>query len=81
MESRLQAFEQLSEEAASCRLCPRMAGRTAVLSAKNGSLRPLVLFVAEATIKSRVTNILSKLDAGDRAHAITIALKRGIIEL
>jgi DNA-binding NarL/FixJ family response regulator len=39
------------------------------------------LFVAEATIKSRVTNILSKLDASDRAHAVTIALKRGIIEL
>ena len=39
------------------------------------------LFVAEATIKSRVTNILSKLGASDRAHAATIALKRGIIEL
>jgi DNA-binding NarL/FixJ family response regulator len=39
------------------------------------------LFVAEATIKSRVTNILSKLGASDRAHAVTIALRRGIIEL
>lgn len=39
------------------------------------------LFVAEATIKSRITNILSKLGAGDRAHAVTIALRRGIIEL
>jgi DNA-binding NarL/FixJ family response regulator len=39
------------------------------------------LIVAEATIKSRVTNILSKLGARDRAHAVTIALKRGIIEL
>jgi len=39
------------------------------------------LIVAEATIKSRVTNILSKLGASDRAHAVTIALKRGIIEL
>lgn len=39
------------------------------------------LCVAEATIKSRVTNILSKLSASDRAHAVTIALKRGIIEL
>lgn len=39
------------------------------------------LFVAEATIKSRVTNILSKLGAHDRAHAVTIALRRGIIEL
>jgi DNA-binding NarL/FixJ family response regulator len=39
------------------------------------------LFVAEATIKSRVTNILSKLNASDRAHAVTIGLKRGIIEI
>jgi DNA-binding NarL/FixJ family response regulator len=39
------------------------------------------LVVAEATIKSRITNILSKLGASDRAHAVTIALKRGIIEL
>ena len=39
------------------------------------------LFIAEATVKSRVTNILSKLGASDRAHAVTIALKRGIIEL
>jgi DNA-binding NarL/FixJ family response regulator len=38
------------------------------------------LFVAEATIKSRVTNILSKLGANDRAHAVTIAIRRGIIE-
>jgi DNA-binding NarL/FixJ family response regulator len=39
------------------------------------------LVVAEATIKSRITNILSKLGASDRAHAVTLALKRGIIEL
>jgi DNA-binding NarL/FixJ family response regulator len=39
------------------------------------------LAVAEATIKSRITNILSKLGASDRAHAVTIALKRGIIEI
>ncbi len=39
------------------------------------------LFVAEATIKSRISNILSKLCASDRAHAVTIALRRGIIEL
>jgi DNA-binding NarL/FixJ family response regulator len=39
------------------------------------------LFIAEATVKSRVTNILSKLGASDRAHAVTIGLKRGIIEI
>src|SRR5580658_7035799 len=40
-----------------------------------------ILSVAEATVKSRVTNILSKLSASDRAHAVTIGLKRGIIEI
>lgn len=40
-----------------------------------------LLCIAEATVKSRVTNILSKLSASDRAHAVTIGLKRGIIEL
>ena len=40
-----------------------------------------LLSVAEATVKSRVTNILSKLGASDRAHAVTISLKRGIIEI
>jgi len=39
------------------------------------------LAIGEATVKSHVTNILSKLGANDRAHAVTIALKRGIIQL
>jgi DNA-binding NarL/FixJ family response regulator len=39
------------------------------------------LSIGEATVKSHVTNILSKLGANDRAHAVTIGLKRGIIDL
>jgi len=39
------------------------------------------LFIAEETVKSHVTNILAKLGANDRTHAVTTALKRGIIEL
>jgi DNA-binding NarL/FixJ family response regulator len=39
------------------------------------------LSIGEATVKSHVTNILSKLGANDRAHAVTIGLKHGIIEL
>ena len=39
------------------------------------------LSIGEATVKSHVTNILSKLGANDRAHAVTIGLRRGIIEL
>jgi DNA-binding NarL/FixJ family response regulator len=39
------------------------------------------LSITEETVKSRVKNILSKLEANDRTHAVMIGLKRGIIEL
>lgn len=39
------------------------------------------LAITEETVKSHVTNILSKLGANDRTHAVTIGLRRGIIEL
>ena len=39
------------------------------------------LSISEATVKARITNILSKLGANDRTHAVTIGLKRGIIAL
>jgi DNA-binding NarL/FixJ family response regulator len=39
------------------------------------------LSISEETVKSRVKNILSKLGAHDRTQAVTIAVKRGIIEL
>ncbi len=39
------------------------------------------LSLTEETVKSHIKNILAKLEASDRTHAVTIALKRGIIEL
>jgi DNA-binding NarL/FixJ family response regulator len=39
------------------------------------------LSITEDTVKGHVKNILSKLGASDRTHAVTIALKRGIIDL
>ena len=39
------------------------------------------LTLSEETVKGQVRNILSKLDAKDRTHAVTIGLKRGIIDL
>ena len=39
------------------------------------------LSIGEDTVKRHVTNILAKLEANDRTHAVTIAVKRGIIEL
>ena len=39
------------------------------------------LSLTEETVKSHIRNILSKLGANDRTHAVAIGLKRGIIEL
>ena len=39
------------------------------------------LSITEETVKGHVKSILSKLGANDRTHAVTIGLKRGIIEL
>src|SRR5712671_3539219 len=39
------------------------------------------LSITEETVKSRVKNILDKLGANDRTHAVTIGVKRGFIEL
>jgi DNA-binding NarL/FixJ family response regulator len=38
------------------------------------------LSITEETVKTHIKNILSKLGATDRTHAVTIALKRGIID-
>jgi DNA-binding NarL/FixJ family response regulator len=38
------------------------------------------LSVSEATVKAHMKNILAKLGANDRTHAVTIAAKRGFLE-
>ena len=39
------------------------------------------LFIGEATVKTHVSNILTKLNASDRTQAVTIALRRGLVRL
>jgi DNA-binding NarL/FixJ family response regulator len=39
------------------------------------------LAISEDTVKGHVRNILSKLGASDRTHAVTIAVKRGFFDL
>src|SRR5882757_3086518 len=39
------------------------------------------LSITEETVKGHVKNILAKLGANDRTHAVTIGLRRGIIDL
>lgn len=40
-----------------------------------------LLSLTEETVKSHIRNILAKLGANDRTHALAIGIKRGIIEL
>lgn len=39
------------------------------------------LHLSEATVKGHMKNILSKLGANDRTHAVTIAMKRGFFDV
>jgi len=39
------------------------------------------LSISEETVKAHMRSILSKLGANDRTHAVTTAVKRGIIEI
>jgi DNA-binding NarL/FixJ family response regulator len=49
----------------------------------NGNSNKIIgaqLNVSEATIKGHLKNILAKLGANDRTHAVTIAIRRGFID-
>lgn len=74
--------ERLSQYLPQPALSPREAE---VLSfvAKGLSNREVAeqLGTSEGTIRIHVQHILSKLNAGDRTHAVTIALERGILRL
>ena len=53
----------------------------AVAAGKANKIVAQLLNVSEETIKAHMKNILSKLGANDRTHAVTIALRRGIIQI
>jgi len=73
---------QLAEHAADDPLTSRELEVLQLIGAgKANKLIASDLAITEETVKGHVKNILSKLGASDRTHAVTIALKRGIIEL
>jgi DNA-binding NarL/FixJ family response regulator len=72
----------LAEHAGEDELTEREIGVLRLIAAGNANKEIAAqLELAEDTIKRHVTNILSKLGANDRTHAVTIGLKRGIIDL
>ena len=54
---------------------------TLVASGKSNKVIAGSLGLSEETIKGYLKSILAKLDANDRTHAVTLAQRRGIIEL
>jgi len=73
---------QLAEHATDTTLTRREIEVLQLIAAGNpNKLIADKLSVTEDTIKMHVKSILSKLGASDRTHAVTIAVKRGIIEL
>jgi DNA-binding NarL/FixJ family response regulator len=51
-----------------------------VASGNSNKLIAAQLRISEATVKGHMKNVLSKLGANDRTHAVTIAIKRGFID-
>jgi DNA-binding CsgD family transcriptional regulator len=39
------------------------------------------LEIAEATVNFHIKNILDKLGANDRTHAVTLAVRRGMMQI
>ena len=73
---------EIAEHATDTRLTAREIDVLKRIAAGNSNKEIAAqLSVTEESIKSYVKNILAKLGANDRTHAVTIGLKRGIIEL
>jgi len=72
----------LAEHATDDALSPREVDVLRLIAAGNANkVIASELAITEETVKGHVKNILAKLAANDRTHAVTIGLKRGIIDL
>ena len=77
-----EAAAEIAEHATDDALTPRERDVLRLIAAGNANKEiARRLGLTEGTVKSHVKSILPKLGANDRTHAVTIALKRGIIDL
>lgn len=73
---------EIAEHAGDCALTPREVEVLRLVAAGNANKEiGRRLELSEETVKAHVRNILGKLGAKDRTHAVAIGVKRGIIEL
>src|SRR6516162_5347728 len=73
---------EIAEHATDDALTPREVDVLRLVAGGNANKEIAAqLLLTEETVKSHIRNILAKLGANDRTHAVAIALKRGIIDL
>jgi DNA-binding NarL/FixJ family response regulator len=73
---------EIAEHATDNALTPREIDVLRLIAGGNANKEIATrLSLTEETVKGHVKNILAKLAANDRTHAVTIGLKRGIIDL
>ena len=73
---------EIAEHATDDPLTPREVDVLRLVAGGNANkIIAAELSLTEETVKSHIRNILSKLGANDRTHAVAIGLKRGIIQL
>jgi DNA-binding NarL/FixJ family response regulator len=73
---------ELAEHATDDALSPREVDVLRLIAGGNANkVIGSQLSITEETVKGHVKNILTKLAANDRTHAVTIGLKRGIIDI
>ena len=73
---------RLAEHVSDERLSPREIEVLTLIAAGNSNkMISAQLGLSEETTKAHVKNIIAKLQAHDRTHAVTVALRRGIIQL
>jgi DNA-binding NarL/FixJ family response regulator len=73
---------EIAEHATDDALTPREIDVLRLIAGGNANKEIAAqLSLTEETVKGHIKNILAKLAANDRTHAVTIGLKRGIIDL
>ncbi len=77
-----EAAAEIAEHAADDALTPREIDVLRLIAGGNANKEIAAqLSLTEETVKSHVRNLLGKLGANDRTHAVAIGVKRGIIDL
>jgi len=73
---------EIAEHSTDDALTPREIGVLRLVAKGNANKEIAAqLSLTEETVKSHIRNILAKLEAKDRTHAVAIGVKRGIIDL